>query len=118
VDPERREDLKRLFEQAYVLPAEERAAFLDETCSDDPEARAELSSLLAAGEKGEPFFDSLARAVISLSPWDEAPAGDESASDPLIGRTVHRTSSRRSSGAAAWGSSTGPTTRSSIAPSP
>jgi len=90
VYPERREDLKQLFEQAYVLPAEERAAFLDESCSDDPTIRAELDSLLAAGEKGEPFFDSLARAVNSLSPWDEAPAGDESASDPLIGRTVHQ----------------------------
>ena len=81
--------LKELFEQALSLRGEQREAFL-ETCSDDPTIRAELASLLAAAEQADPFFDSLARAVLSLSPWDEATAGDESASDPLIGRSLRQ----------------------------
>ncbi len=81
--------LEELFEQALSLRGEQREAFL-ETCSDDPTIRAELASLLAAAEQADPFFDSLARAVISLSPWDEATAGDESASDPLIGRSLRQ----------------------------
>ena len=81
--------LEELFEQALSLRGEQREAFL-ETCSDDPTISAELASLLAAAEQADPFFDSLARAVISLSPWDEAPAGDESASDPLIGRSLRQ----------------------------
>ncbi len=81
--------LEELFEQALSLRGKQREVFL-ETCSDDPTIRAELASLLAATEKGVPFFDSLARAVISLSPWDEVPAGHESASDPLIGRSLRQ----------------------------
>jgi TolB-like protein/Flp pilus assembly protein TadD len=77
--------LEELFEQALSLRGEQREAFL-ETCSDDHTIRAELASLLAAAEQADPFFDSLARAVIS----DEAPAGDESASDPLIGRSLRQ----------------------------
>ncbi len=81
--------LEELFEQALSLRGEQREAFL-ETCSDDPTIRAELASLLAAAEQADPFFDSLADAVLSLSPWDEAPAGDEAASDPLIGRSLRQ----------------------------
>jgi WD40 repeat protein len=39
--------VQRLFDQAVVLPPEQRAAFLETACAGDPQLRAELESLLA-----------------------------------------------------------------------
>jgi serine/threonine protein kinase len=93
------ESLKRLFERAIALPVGEREALIEEVGSDDLAVRRELTSLLEAAEDADPFFASLANAVLSLPPWpdDEAPdwarqadpmEGDEP--DPLIGRAVRQ----------------------------
>jgi hypothetical protein len=58
--------LKRLFERASALPAEEQTAFLEDACADDPNRKAQLASLLVAAREADPFFDSLADAVLSL----------------------------------------------------
>jgi TolB-like protein/lipoprotein NlpI len=89
------EPLKRLFEQASGLPAEQQAAFLEGACVDDPSKQAQLASLLAAAEEAEGFFDSLADAVLSLSPWEEdsgrtSTPTSESEPDPLIERSVRQ----------------------------
>jgi serine/threonine protein kinase len=94
------ESLKRLFERAIALPVAERDAFLEEVCSDSPELQVELTSLLEAADDADPFFASLANAVLSLPPWpaDEAPDASARANrmraedepDPLIGRSVHQ----------------------------
>ena len=39
---------RELFHRACIVPHEERAGFLDETCGDDPHLRARLEALLAA----------------------------------------------------------------------
>ena len=39
------ESLKRLFERASALPAQEQRAFLEDASADDPEAQDELASL-------------------------------------------------------------------------
>jgi serine/threonine protein kinase/TolB-like protein len=86
------DSLKDLFERASALPADEQQAFLEHACRDDPDRQAELESLIAAAQEAEGFFDSLADAVVSLSPWsDDSPTGlSETAlgADPLLGRTV------------------------------
>jgi tetratricopeptide (TPR) repeat protein len=85
------EPLKRLFERASALPAEEQAAFLEDACSDDPSRQAQLASLLAAAQEADPFFDSLADAVLSLSPWDhDEPSPPTPAPDPLIGTSIRQ----------------------------
>ena len=91
MDPERREHLKRLFERAIELPAEARTAFLDESCANDPELRAELSSLLKVADEADPFFDELGDAVISLpSVSEEGFAEAFSEHESFVGRTVHQ----------------------------
>jgi tetratricopeptide (TPR) repeat protein len=45
---ERWEAVSRLFGQAAELPADQRAAFLDSACADDPQVREEIESLLRA----------------------------------------------------------------------
>ena len=91
MDPERREDLKRLFERAYSLPAGDRNAFLEENCADDPEARAELSSLLTAADGAEPLFEELAEAVIPLPPGTGEPTWSVTSDEEyVVGRTVHQ----------------------------
>jgi hypothetical protein len=83
--------LEALFDQAVSLSATERARFLGRTCSDDPEARAELESLLVVADQAEPFFDSLARAVTSLSPWArETALEQEPGPDPRIGSSIRQ----------------------------
>jgi non-specific serine/threonine protein kinase len=85
------EPLKRLFERASALPAEEQAAFLESACADDPSKQAQLESLLAAAQEANPFFDSLADAVLSLPQWtDDSTPSAAAEPDPLIGRTVHQ----------------------------
>src|SRR5687767_13602410 len=54
--PNPRERLKQLFAQAVELAPDQRAAFLDAKCADDPGLRADVESLLAAQEKAGGFF--------------------------------------------------------------
>jgi tetratricopeptide (TPR) repeat protein len=63
----------RLFDEALALPPGERTAFLDRSCSDDPELRAELASLLAAHEASAGFFEGLSRDWVS--PFHSAGVG-------------------------------------------
>jgi serine/threonine protein kinase/tetratricopeptide (TPR) repeat protein len=88
MSPAEREEL---FGQALSLPPEERAAFLEDACRGEPETREELLSLLAVADEARPFFDSLAQAVISTSPWADDPAAEDGiGTDPMIGRTLRQ----------------------------
>jgi tetratricopeptide (TPR) repeat protein len=101
MDRERRESLKSLFEQASYLPANARAAFLDETCTNDPELRAELSSLLKAAESADPLFKKLAEAVPPLVDRFTVSALSDAA--VLVGRMVRQYRVERMLGAGGMG---------------
>ncbi len=49
------ERLRHLFDEASELPANQRAAFLERTCADDPALRAELELLLRHHEAPDPI---------------------------------------------------------------
>ncbi len=51
------ERFQKLFEQAVDLPADQRAAFLDQACADEPELRARIEELLAADAELEGFLE-------------------------------------------------------------
>ncbi len=88
MSPAEREEI---FGQALSLPPEQRAAFLEDACPDEPETRDELLSLLGVADEARPFFDSLAQAVISVSPWADDPSPDVGVgTDPMIGRTLRQ----------------------------
>jgi serine/threonine-protein kinase len=61
----RAERVAALFDQALDVPGPARAAFLQAACGDDAELYRELSSLLAAHESANDFFDGLAKQVIA-----------------------------------------------------
>jgi serine/threonine protein kinase/Tol biopolymer transport system component len=52
MDPERWQEVDRLFEEALDRPPEERAAFLDSACAGETALRREVERLLAADEQG------------------------------------------------------------------
>src|SRR5947209_11755182 len=53
-------DVKSIFGKALDLPSPaERAAYLDEACGDNSRLRAEVESLLKAGQQAGGFFDGL-----------------------------------------------------------
>jgi TolB-like protein/Tfp pilus assembly protein PilF len=56
--PERWQRVKELFHDALERPADERAAFLAETCGDDAEARAALERLLDAHARADDFLET------------------------------------------------------------
>lgn len=62
-----REVEERLFERALALEPEGRIPFIDSACSEDPELRAELVSLLEQAGSADEFFDHLDSAVFTRS---------------------------------------------------
>ncbi len=57
------DDLERLFDEAQALPADARAAFVEQVCAGDQELRAELLSLLEHVAPAEAFFERLGEVV-------------------------------------------------------
>ena len=55
--PERWQQVERLYHAALQRVPSERAAFLDQACSDDGDLRSEVDSLLAAASGGEAFLE-------------------------------------------------------------
>src|SRR5687767_14477028 len=56
---ERWQKIESIFEKALSLSREERDRYLDESCGDDPELRAELQRLLDANEEAGEFLERL-----------------------------------------------------------
>ena len=66
--------IQTLFDAALERDPDERDAFLQTACADDPDLLAEVRSLLAADAEAHPMLDSLALDAIAL-PADLLPAG-------------------------------------------
>jgi len=77
-DPERLSDV---FRRALEQEPARRAAFLDETCADDPDLRAEVESLLAAHEQASGLLDTASHGFAAVEPKGTS---DES----LVGRSL------------------------------
>ncbi|HJZ13439.1 MAG TPA: serine/threonine-protein kinase, partial [Acidobacteriota bacterium] len=58
MNPEHWKELDRLLDAAFDLPAEERAAFLDEACGADDDLRKEIEALLASDERARSFIEA------------------------------------------------------------
>jgi serine/threonine protein kinase/TolB-like protein/Flp pilus assembly protein TadD len=65
--PERWQLVNQILVQAWEHDASERAAFLDQTCGDDPELRSQLETLLASDESVDEFLASPAIEVAAAS---------------------------------------------------
>jgi hypothetical protein len=68
--------VQRVFEDAVEREPAEREAYLESTCRGDPDLRAEVESLLAAGRDAGSRYDE---PIVSTAPAQE---------DPIIGRYV------------------------------
>jgi tRNA A-37 threonylcarbamoyl transferase component Bud32/tetratricopeptide (TPR) repeat protein/TolB-like protein len=64
--------LEALFDGAFDLPAEERAAWLASACPDDPELRAEVLRMLAAHGATGPLDRQITPAPTAIDPADVA----------------------------------------------
>ena len=60
MNPDRWQEVERLFAAVVDRPAEERDRVLDELCGDDEDLRTEVASLLASADEAVEYFDSLA----------------------------------------------------------
>ncbi len=76
-----RERLDELFEHALALPAEARAAFVEEACAGDAELASELTSLLASHAEAPEFLERLGAELLPGAL--EAFAGGDAEAPPL-----------------------------------
>ena len=115
--------VRTLFAQAADLPREERGAFLDAACGDEPELRAEVEDLLAydAGFGGEEDDEGFLKSPLVRAPRQRRPMarhrrGDESPGCRLTSAAI---ASCAGTAKGAWASSTRPsrTTRGALSPS-
>lgn len=63
MNPDRWQEIERLYHAALERPESQRGAFLEEACGDDSALRDEVESLLAEGEHGANFIESPALEV-------------------------------------------------------
>ncbi|HLT48115.1 MAG TPA: serine/threonine-protein kinase [Rubricoccaceae bacterium] len=82
--------LERLFRAARMHPPDERAAFLDAACADDPALRAEVEALLAADADAEAdgFLARPATGLLGDAARAAGDGGPGEAPDPLLDRLV------------------------------
>jgi serine/threonine protein kinase len=81
MEPERWQQIERLYHAAVKLAADQRAGFLRQECQDDDELRAEVQSLLAHQSAAADFIESPAFEVAARLMAEEKPA--ELPVDPL-----------------------------------
>jgi eukaryotic-like serine/threonine-protein kinase len=77
--PERWEEIKRLFEAASELPAEERSGYLDAACAADAALRAEVKNLLLADAEAGSFIEAPAYEAATKPMGAGEPAGRDGA---------------------------------------
>ena len=73
--------IKNLFEEALLLSGDEREAFLNENCKDNPELKKELESLLESHQKAENFLEA---PPIQTNDFNS----DENSADEFIGKKI------------------------------
>jgi serine/threonine protein kinase/tetratricopeptide (TPR) repeat protein len=76
LNPERWQQIRRIFNQALELPIAERPRFLDSACHADTALRHEVESLLASDEAAGDFLKSCAShgassngTIVAIDPW-------------------------------------------------
>lgn len=87
MNPERWQQIDRLFDEASELPKNQRLDFLSEKCVDDEELKKEVLSLLEAQEKAEKFMENSAMNVMGKALAHEQPTLIDHS---LIGKTLGR----------------------------
>ncbi len=67
------DNIKTIFREVIELSPDERKAFLDEKCKDDPELRKEIESLIESDLNGEDFLETPPITSIELMKDDNSP---------------------------------------------
>jgi eukaryotic-like serine/threonine-protein kinase len=73
VTPERWQQVERLYHAVLAQPPSARAAFLDNTCADDADLRAEVDSLLETAARGDAFLEVSALEITARALAAELP---------------------------------------------
>lgn len=60
MNPQHWRQVKQIFQSVLAYPPDQRAAFLDEACADDPALRSEVESLISSYDQADGSFQSVA----------------------------------------------------------
>jgi serine/threonine-protein kinase len=72
--PERWQRLQELFDAAVEMNPDQRAAFLDRACADDPSLRGQVESLIISSEKAEGFIEAAIHEAAEVIAGEETPS--------------------------------------------
>jgi len=88
MEPDRWQNLERLYHAALQRNEGQVHSFLDEACGQDQSLRVELESLLKYGQRPAKFFDKPAFEVVAETLAEDISADEENTTDKLIGARV------------------------------
>jgi serine/threonine protein kinase len=84
MQPERWQDVERIYLAALECEASERDSFVEQNCGADAGLRAEVESLLKYAERPAKFFDSPALEIVARALAQDLRAGDSAQSSRMI----------------------------------
>jgi serine/threonine-protein kinase len=91
MDAAREDRLEQLFEAAFAMSPDDRAAFIDHSCAGDAELRERLAALLVDADRAYQFVDRIARPVIARCAGlmlDDGLASEEETQVSRLGETI------------------------------
>jgi hypothetical protein len=86
MNPDRRQQIDRLLDEALDRKPEERPAFLEQACAGDLELRKEVKALREAHDQAGSFVIPTSRTVLF---WHDSPDSSSINCQPATGRGLH-----------------------------
>jgi hypothetical protein len=90
MEPERWQRVEQVYHSVLKIPAEQRSAFLENECQDDPELQKELASLLSYESAAAGFIESAAFDVAARLMAKNDEKTDQPAPLPMAGAASPR----------------------------
>ncbi|MGB8580758.1 MAG: serine/threonine-protein kinase [Candidatus Sulfotelmatobacter sp.] len=88
MEPERWQDVERIYHSALQCDGSQRNLFLEQACGEDQSLRVEVESLLKYAERSEELFEAPALEVVARSLAEDLRTQERQRSDKMIGARI------------------------------
>ncbi|MGC2822298.1 MAG: serine/threonine-protein kinase [Candidatus Sulfotelmatobacter sp.] len=88
MEPERWQDVERIYHSALQCDGSQRSLFLEKACGEDQSLRVEVESLLKYAQRSEEIFEAPALEVVARSLAEDLRTQERQRSDKMIGARI------------------------------
>ncbi len=88
MEPERWQDVERIYHSALQCDGSQRSLFLEKACGEDRSLRVEVESLLKYAQRSEEIFEAPALEVVARSLAEDLRTQERQRSDKMIGARI------------------------------